>query len=312
MTATQTFPTDPDSDHSRLRRACNQFFGEPSLFIETVNESAETRLIRIRTMIFRGFSDVWGRVPAEIIEQESVTDWPNRITVRDILWPAFMRFIQITETSIATTPITHRETVALRFSVLIYFFGILIHPSIDANGQSFRLLALTYLRQYSPKRFAHALFPIKYIQDFGESLNIRPITTQMSQVVLDATPRFSPDTPEGVVKESIVHTLLSTTTGLSFLHAYLYDQPLTHNHASVWYSKTANAFLFAFTSLETDFASLIAHEALPVHKAKHAVIQRFMEHHHYSLDTDFIWSETDRKDISAALKATSLIPNRQE
>lgn len=291
---------DPDSDRSRMIRAFNQFDGEPGLFSMSTDTAPQDRLIRIRELIFRKLSNVWGRDPKEIIAGDSVTDWPDKRLVREILWPAFELLMIKSDNIVTTTPDAEKETAALRLSVLAYFFGILLHPSIDGNGQSFRLLALTYLRKHST-RFSHALLPIKYVQDYGTSLGIHPITERMNTELLRITGTKSP-AAEGELKESIAATLLTTAKGDAFCHTYLRGAALPTTGFSDNYIQSSAVFTNALASLERDFKSLIEKETASIHEKKHAAVIQSLLHLHISLDDEFTLSEEEREKIATALQ----------
>lgn len=270
---THTSFTDPDTDRSRLVRAFNQFETEPDFLQQAPQLPCHERVTLIRTLIFRNFPDVWGRDSREIVLDLPVIGWPSKQLVGDIFWPAFTKHIDTFSQEISELSEVEKETSAIRLAVLAYFFGVLMHPSIDGNGQTFRLLALSYIRQHST-RYADAFFPIKYVQDYGASLGIHPVIDRMVQEITQTS--FQPDElfDEQAIKESILATLLTTRKSLSFLRNYIQNKSCIPANSQ---QKTASIFKAAFDSLEQDFLKRLESEPQSIHIQKHIAVQKTLK-----------------------------------
>lgn len=293
---------DPDTDFSRLKRAFNQFECENSFLKNAPSYSLQERLTQIREFVFKDFANVWGQDKKKIVALGYAAGWPNKDLVYNHYWPDFHKKIDALNQEIATLPSSKKELVALRLSVLVYFFGVLLHPSVDGNGQSFRILALSYIREHS-KQYARSFFPIKYIQDYGASIGIYPITEKLLQSITEKLKLSDDEQNESLIKEKILTTLLKTKKGTLFLKDYLYDNLLLDGKSKDAYTQTALAFKEAFASLEKDFQTLLKKENEERHTKKHATLQKILKEYSVSLENDFTFSQREKESITETLRS---------
>jgi len=293
---------DPDTDFSRLKRAFNQFGGE-QLFLENApSYSLQERLIQIRSFIFKDFPNVWGQKREEIIAQGYTKGWPDKDLLADYYWPDFCKKIDILNKELCTVSPSERESASLRISVLVYFFGILLHPSVDGNGQSFRILALSYIRQHS-EQYSGSFFPIKYIQDYGASIGIHPITEQLVRDIAQKLRLKNNESDESTVKEKVLTTLLKTKKGDTFLREYLRGDLQINETPKNDYEQSAFIFERAFDSLKTDFQTLLETENEITHTKKHVSVQELLKKYSVSLKEEFTLSQTEKESITAMLRS---------
>ncbi len=98
----------------------------------------------------------------QLVSDEAPHSYPNRRMVSERLLPSFYKFIDSHEDSIAREKDeSKRAEMGKRLAVLSYFGGILIHQAPDGNGQTNKLISLSYIRQFCPQ-FRNNFFPIKY------------------------------------------------------------------------------------------------------------------------------------------------------
>lgn len=293
---------DPDTDLSRLQRAFNQFEGENAFLKNAPAYFLQERLVQIREFIFKDFTNVWGQDKEKIIAEGYTAGWPDKDLIYDHYWPDFCEKVDVLNKKLYTLPQSKRELSALKLSVLVYFFGIILHPSVDGNGQSFRILALSYIQEHS-KQYARSFFPIKYTQDYGASIGIHPFTEQLIQSITEKLPLKNKEWNEGVIKEKILTTLLKTKKGDAFLKKYFHGDIHLDKNTEDNYEQTASAFKKAFDSLETDFQTLLNKESYAVHIKKHAAIQKILKEFSVSLENDFTFSQREKEIITETLNS---------
>jgi hypothetical protein len=293
---------DPDTDLSRLRRAFNQFDGENLFLKKSASYSLQERLLKIREFVFKDFTNVWGQDKKKIIAEGYTHGWPDKNLIYNHYWPDFQKKIDTLNNEIATLPPSKKEVVALRLSVLVYFLGIILHPSVDGNGQSFRILALSYIREHS-KQYANSFFPIKYVQDYGMSIGIYPVTEHLLQNIIEILHLEKNEWDEGVLKEKILTTLLKTEKGDAFLREYLHGKLKLDAKNEDPYVQTRFAFKKSFDSLERDFQALLEKENEETRKEKHLAIQKILKDYSVSLKDNFIFSKREKESITNILRS---------
>lgn len=136
----------------RALRAYRQYELEANL--ETLNEkSVEERMISIREALFQDIETQYGQ-PPESVRQISVSNsimlYPNAKLVGEVLYPGYVRLIDDLYDVVLDLPEgPERGSAATRLAAVTYCLGILMHPYPDGNGQTFRLLAESYLHELS-------------------------------------------------------------------------------------------------------------------------------------------------------------------
>lgn len=159
---------DTNSEEVRLQRGMNQYEYERT-FSNIVGKRAQERYREIRSGIFKNISNVHGENVAGVVreKQESclLQRYPRPQIANDIFIPSFWGFLDQEVTKLneeKDSPL--RRTQGFRLASITYVLGILIHQARDANGQTYRLISLSYIREFCPQ-WDKYWFPIKYSSD---------------------------------------------------------------------------------------------------------------------------------------------------
>ncbi|MBD3300466.1 MAG: hypothetical protein GF347_03885, partial [Candidatus Moranbacteria bacterium] len=156
---------DAESLLIRYRRGLNQFLAEERIFDFCKDKSLKQRFFFVRKKIFDGIPNIHGHDPLEFVRAVNAPGLVSCFYLKNYFIDEFYRFVDDQEARIKRerSEIIRNKKV-FRLTVLIYFLGILNHQSVDGNGQTFRLLALSYIREHCPD-YKNAFFPIKYDAD---------------------------------------------------------------------------------------------------------------------------------------------------
>ena len=152
-------PKVPDVDTNRpdirQQRIKNQKELEP-LLSRMEDMSAVERMTLIRERLFGGFGNVRGDYPTRIRESEvasRTTLYPESKHVGEILFPAYIKVIdQLYDKVLEIKDENLRDTAVVRLASVAYTLGITIHPYKDGNGQTLRMLALSYIQELSQSK----------------------------------------------------------------------------------------------------------------------------------------------------------------
>lgn len=168
---TQTDPIeekmDTDDPQARLLRIVNQHKLELHLQ-QTFDRSLLERMGAIRKIIFDGFPNVRGQEASELRTQDlrrGLGLIPLNYASADLLnarfMPDFNDLINELSGQIKHMDNSQRTNAALNLASVIYTLGVPLHPYGDGNGQTFRLVALSYLHELAPSKFGDYFFPFK-------------------------------------------------------------------------------------------------------------------------------------------------------
>lgn len=138
----------------RALRAYRQFEIERELE-GLEGQSAVERLIFIRERLFQDIESLYEQPPNSvrvIPVSNSILLYPNAEQVGAEFFPSYIRLVDSLYESVAALPEGRgRYDAAKRLCAVAYCLGILIHPYPDGNGQTFRLLTTSYLRELTPE-----------------------------------------------------------------------------------------------------------------------------------------------------------------
>jgi hypothetical protein len=84
---------------------------------------------------------------------------------------AFSRLADSLSDQVASLEEEKQPEAALRLAAIIYSLGVMLHPYADANGQTLRLVALSYIQEYCPA-LRENTFPIKRTAKEKPPINI--------------------------------------------------------------------------------------------------------------------------------------------
>lgn len=167
-----------DSENARMERGENQFEFEDRFLTESPGKSIVDRFFEIRDEIFSKYETIAGE-PYDRILSDRLDVKEYKRDALPTTFSAFVRFIdQIEEENMGLKD----SEFALRLGVLTYFGGIINHNTIDGNGQTYRLIALSYIREFGNDQYNESYFPIKYDQDYGVSGGISPFRKKLFRV----------------------------------------------------------------------------------------------------------------------------------
>lgn len=159
-------PHLPDTDDPEVRalRVINQNNVEEELRL-TFDMDFEQRFKFIRAKLFNGLPSVRGDSPTEYREEElkrSLSVSKANYASADLV-PIFIKeFSQQVDKLVQEVHFSPEATdQARRLVTVIYCLGIPLHPYSDGNGQTLRLLMLSYLKQLAPNSFQGKYFPYK-------------------------------------------------------------------------------------------------------------------------------------------------------
>lgn len=168
--------TDSDTDSllQRYVRGVDQYKFEKENLPTLTGASWGTRWTTIRNVLFKQHNQEH-LVSLTIPRETEIKEYPNPQLVNDLYRPALARFTDGIEANLANDP--QRSEKGFRLAAVNYVLGILMHPSLDGNGQTFRLLALSYIHEHC-QEFADNYLPVKYttspretkIPGFNESM----------------------------------------------------------------------------------------------------------------------------------------------
>ncbi|HSW96854.1 MAG TPA: hypothetical protein VLF89_03435 [Candidatus Saccharimonadales bacterium] len=144
------------------------------------------RLKLIRPFIFRGITTKYDERYDENINNLRTIELPDNgdfqtvanSAMREIFFPQFQKQIDGLYTEIKVLPTEEQSEAALRFVSYMFATGILLHLYVDGNGQTFKMLILSYLHELGGEKMKGKYFPKK---TGGEkSLNDDPLPTRLT------------------------------------------------------------------------------------------------------------------------------------
>lgn len=157
-------PVDSDDPEIRAQRVENQHTLENHLE-ETFELPLVERMRHVRVGLFNGIPDVRGESNVDLREQDLhrslYLNYASAEMMKNHFLPPFARVINELTEEIKVMGGVDREEAAVRLGSVIYTLGIPLHPYADGNGQTLRMLALSYLHELAPDRFGNSFFPFK-------------------------------------------------------------------------------------------------------------------------------------------------------
>lgn len=114
------------------------------------------RLTSTRETIFEGLDSVNGDLPTQIRQSYAnlsvggIDVVPSAKDLSESLFPSYIRTIDTLYDQLLANPETNQDAV-LRFCALVYCTGIILHPYSDGNGQTLKLVTLSYLHEFLPQ-----------------------------------------------------------------------------------------------------------------------------------------------------------------
>lgn len=172
-----------DTEESRIKRAKNQYEFEEEKLDDLKGLTFRKRFFAIRKGIFKDFNNVEGEnlseseerglIVSPLREQNEVHD--QAVPYKEAAEMSMEKFeekIDVWYQTIAEMPEgPERDLVAERLVSVLYHGGILIHPAVDGNGQTFKIMVESYLQELHSK-CVDKYIPIKYekIQDEGKEI----------------------------------------------------------------------------------------------------------------------------------------------
>jgi hypothetical protein len=147
---TQTF-IDTNSPEERLNRLINQRTIEPQLSNLT-NESLVERITFIRENVFSQ-GNVRGEKTTSVRGRDVLAKdfyYPSNERVGEKYFPELVKLSDQLYDELLNPGKPTTEQIR-RFCAVIYDMGILVHPYVDGNGQTFRLAIQSYINELSPE-----------------------------------------------------------------------------------------------------------------------------------------------------------------
>jgi len=156
-------PEYEDTYLGRSLRAIGQHKVETS-FEKHRGMSVLERCIDIREKLFSSFSSLHGAAatrPREVLVSTSLLTFSESDRVQEVFLPGYTKLLDNAyDTCLEEPSARERSSMGKRLAALSYNLGILMHPYTDGNGQTFRLVSMSYLKEFCPA-FADKQFKFK-------------------------------------------------------------------------------------------------------------------------------------------------------
>ncbi len=188
-----------DTPENRLLRVKNQKKLEEHLS-DTFGQPVLTRLDIIHRKLFEGITGIQGEgmdrvrgIKLETKEGLIEASYASQEYLKDRFLPELDAVVANLYSQIQTLPQAERSQAVQNLSSVIYALGIPIHPYREGNGQSLKLVVLSYLHELGGEEFAHKYFPYKPRND-GANLE-NNFQTQIISLLLhtNTSEVFTPD-----------------------------------------------------------------------------------------------------------------------
>lgn len=159
--------TDSDTNSllQRYVRGVDQYKFEKKSLPTLNGANWKERWTTIRNALFKQHNQE-NLISLTTPRETEIKDYPNPKLVDELYRPALERFTDGVEANLPNE--AQQSEKGFRLAVVNYVLGILMHPSLDGNGQTFRLLALSYIHEHCPE-FSDKYLPIKYTADPSET-----------------------------------------------------------------------------------------------------------------------------------------------
>lgn len=128
------------------------------------DKSVVERMLDAREMIFGKLKNVRGEKAisprsARVAAGELI--FVDEVKTQERYYPAYIRLIDhLYDQVLQIQDPAQRGEAVIRLASVAYSLGIIVHPFIDGNGQTFRMVALSYLREFIPE-MRNRTFPIR-------------------------------------------------------------------------------------------------------------------------------------------------------
>lgn len=161
-------PIDTDLPEIRQQRALRQYEYEQVMDQRLDGQSIAYRFFDVRDNIFAPLGNVKGSRPSELIRGHTIPEHPRPDKIAEHFLPNFYKFIDSVDEKIGQLQDEkQRSEMGFRLAVVVYLLNVAIHPSTDGNGQTSRLLALSYIHEHCPS-FKDMFFPLKWEKSFDD------------------------------------------------------------------------------------------------------------------------------------------------
>lgn len=165
---------DTDLPKNRLKRAINHYQFEQTVLPVTFGLTFKERFLLIRASLFKGFSNISGEDYKKLLSEGKVLS-DSRAQIEDEFMPSneaaevaiegYMATIDSWYQDIQALPEGRdKKEAAFRMLAALFVIGVLIHPTRDGNGQTFKGVTLSYLHDLLPEMRDYFI-PIKYTSD---------------------------------------------------------------------------------------------------------------------------------------------------
>jgi hypothetical protein len=136
--------------------------------------NAKERIRFIRNFIFSQFPNVKGYNSVEFRPRDSIAFVrPWLLSNKKFMYPSgeelsqdlddyFQNIDSLSQEVVKLENTGDRIKAARRLAAAVYSFGIILHPYPDGNGQTLRLLALSYLHEFAPEIYGRATLPQRF------------------------------------------------------------------------------------------------------------------------------------------------------
>lgn len=153
---------DTNSNAIRNKRGERQYTFEKNLS-KLYGTSIMERFFTIRDYLYEGWLSLNGWKLDMLITDGQAPNYPDRYSVATYYLPTFYRLIDdiYEKNLINISNYEEKQNSGFRLSVITYVINILIHQSADGNGQTSKLMSLSYIHEFVPE-LRNNFFPIKY------------------------------------------------------------------------------------------------------------------------------------------------------
>lgn len=149
ITTPSTTESGTDTPEIRARRAEKEVFVREHL--DAVRGlSFYERILFVRENLFETY--VRGDKPSEIRKGSlGLMEGFPEAGAPEAIYPNFVKIVDTLDSFIQDLPKEQQSESSIRLAAIIYGIGIPLHLFKDGNGQTLRLVALSYIHEYSPE-----------------------------------------------------------------------------------------------------------------------------------------------------------------
>ncbi len=152
---------DLNENQNRAIRGERQFEFENNLD-KLEGEPIGERFLTIRQALFKDVLVEGGLRMDQLISEKAPPTYPDRNLLAESLLPNYYKLVDDLHDQISSEENPQQKAeMGKRLAVLTYFVGVTLHQAPDGNGQTNKLISLSYIHEFCPQ-YKENFFPVKY------------------------------------------------------------------------------------------------------------------------------------------------------